>query len=181
MMHIHELNDLTNTKIVDLLKFSFSKIEDDSIIKNYHPDYNNQPGNLFYILQHGRYHQGHGKYYVVTVDGKYVASAGWNEYELDTDVALMLTRMYVTPEYRCQYLLGKHVLPLAVNEAKNYQYIWSTVNEYNRALYIYFERVAAGKCPALSTDWPEIYKRFKPIGKKSIYYTTQWVIEYDRT
>jgi len=30
----------------------------------------------------------------------------------------------------------------------------------------------------LFNDWPEIYRKFVPIGKRDIYYTEQYVAEY---
>ena len=181
-MKIHTIHDLTNREVVDILQDNLSLITDANVIKNYHPDYCGQPGNLFYILEQGRYRQGHGKYYVITDDhDKYMCSAGWNEYELDTSVALMLTRMYVAPGFRCQYILGNLILPQAIEEANRYKHIWITSNNHNRAIYLFFERAASGKRTALFNDWPPIYRKFKPLGQKTVYYTEQWVAEYDRT
>jgi hypothetical protein len=180
-MKIHEINDLGNTTVIDILKHGLSEVDHISIIKNYHPDYSNIPGNLFYILDQGRYRIGHGKYFVITDDhDKYVCSAGWNEYDLDSTVALLLTRMYITPRYRAQYIIGKMVLPLMISEAGNYSKLWITSNNHNRSIYTYFERASQNKRTVLFNDWPDIYKRFKPIGKKIVYYTEQWIAEYDK-
>jgi hypothetical protein len=181
-MKIHTIHDLTNRAAVDILRDNLSLITDTNIVKNYHPDWGDQPGNLFYILEHGRYRQGRGKYYIITDDSdKYMCSAGWNEYELDKNVALMLTRMYVAPGFRCQYILGNTVLPEMIEAAGRYKHIWITSNNHNRAIYLFFERAAGGKKTALFNDWPPIYKKFKPLGQKTVYYTQQWVAEYDRT
>jgi hypothetical protein len=180
-MKIHEIHDLSNQTVIDILKHGLSDINDVNIIKNYHPDYSNISGNLFYILDQGRYSQGHGKYFVITDDSdKYVCSVGWNEYDLNSSVALLLTRMYITPKYRAQYIIGKTVLPQMIEEAQNYSKLWITANNHNKAIYTYFERASQNKRTALFNDWPDIYKRFKPIGKKTVYYTEQWVAEYDK-
>jgi hypothetical protein len=163
------------------MKQELSLITDSSIVKNYHPDYHDEPGNLFRILTDGRYARGHGKYFIVTDDAdKYLCSAGWNEYDLDRTVALLLTRMYVAPRYRTQYILGNLVLPGMIDEAIKYQRLWVTMNDYNRSLYRYFERASENKRTVLFNDWPDIYRRFKPIGKRTVYYTEQWTAEYDK-
>jgi hypothetical protein len=181
MTKIHEIHDLNNATVIDILKHGLSEVVHDSIIKNYHPDYNNIPGNLFYILDQGRYRRGHGKYFVITDDyDKYVCSAGWNEYDLNPSVALLLTRMYITPAFRAQYIIGNTILPGMIQEAINYSKLWVTVNDHNHSIYKYFQRVSQNKRTALFNDWPDIYKRFKPIGKHTIYYTEQWTAEYDK-
>jgi len=181
-MKIHTIHDLSDGVVVDILKDNLSKITDANIVKNYHPDWSGQPGNLFYILAQGRYRPGHGKYYVITDDDdKYMCSAGWNEYELDTSVALVLTRMYVSPGFRCQYILGNTVLPEMIEASTGHKHIWITSNNHNRAIYLFFERAASGKKTALFNDWPPIYRRFKPLGKKTVYYTEQWIAEYEHT
>jgi hypothetical protein len=164
---------------MNLLESAFSIITDkEDVIKNYHPDYKTNPGNLFYILNdpNGRYKK--GMYYVVENNGEFVCSAGWNEY--DSDTALVLTRMYVAPKYRVNYYVANYILPEILKEVTNYKHVWATVNEYNKALYEWFVRDRSGKRTALFNDWPDIYRKFKPIGKKNIYYTDQYVIELDR-
>ena len=94
-MIIHEIHDLSDTYVTSLLENGLSKITDNQYITNYHPEYSHNAGNLFYILEHGRYVK--GKYYVLEEDGKFICSGGWNEYE--PDIALMLTRLYITQLY----------------------------------------------------------------------------------
>lgn len=181
-MKIHEIHDLANKPVIDILKQGLAEIQDESIVKNYHPDYSNISGNLFYILESGRYRQTHGKYFVITDDSdKYVCSVGWNEYDLKPNVALLLTRMYITPAYRRQYIIGKTILPQMIAEAKDYSRLWITANKHNLSIYNYFLRASQNKRTVLFNDWPDIYRRFKPIGKQIVYYTEQWVAEYDTT
>ena len=179
-MLIHEIHDLSNQYVTDLLKQGLSHIEDVSYITNYHPDYESIPSNLFNTLTAGRYRLGHGKYYVIEDDGIFIASAGWNEYDLNSDVALMLTRMYTIPKFRMNYHIAENILPLALKEARAYPHIWFTCNEYNKKIYDWFVRVEQGKTGALFNDWPDIYRKFKPIGKKTVYYTEQYVAEYQK-
>jgi hypothetical protein len=79
-----------------------------------------------------------------------------------------------------QYLLAKHILTKAIEETKNYHNVWLTVNEYNKAVYDWFVRKEENKRSALFNDWPEIYKNFKPVGKKNVYYVDQYVVELQR-
>lgn len=180
-MILHTLHDLSDKHVTGLLESGLSDITDNTVIKNYHPDYRDNSGNLFQILKNGRYSLGKGKYYIVEDAGEFVCGAGWNEYELDSDIALVLTRMYVAPKYRVNYHVANYILPEILKEVTHYKHVWATVNEYNKALYEWFVRDRLGKRTALFNDWPDIYRKFKPIGKKNIYYTDQYIIELDRT
>jgi hypothetical protein len=180
-MKIYEIHDLSDTNAIDILKQGLREVRDGNIIKNYHPDYSSENSNIFYILANGRYHRDHGKYFVIVDDyDKYVCSAGWNRYDLDHTVALLLTRMYVTPIHRFRYIIGNTVLPQMIQEAINYDKLWITANDYNRSIYRYFERANLNKRTVLFNDWPDVYRRFKPIGQQLIYYTPQWIAEYDK-
>jgi hypothetical protein len=114
------------------------------------------------------------------IEEDFLRNNRWNEYDLNSDVALMLTRMYTMPKFRMNYHIAKNILPLALEEAKAYPNIWFTCNEYNKKIYDWFVRVEQGKAGALFNDWPDIYRNFKPIGKQNIYYTEQYVIEYKK-
>ncbi len=180
-MNIHAIHDTSDSIALNLLKKEFSSITNPIYIKNYHPEYSNTPGNFFYVLSEGRYRVGYGKYLVLEDDNRYVCSAGWNEYALECDIALVLTRMYVSKEYRTQYLVGNHILPQLLDETATYNKVWITTNQYNRSIYNWFSRAAEGRNPTLFNSWPEIYKSFKPIGQKEVYYTLQDVVELDRS
>jgi len=180
-MIVHEIHNLNNTHVVDLLTTGLSKVTDPDIIINYHPDHSHEPGNLFYILGNGRYEQGRGKYYVLEKDGDYVCSAGWNEYEVDPAIAFALTRMYTSEQYRGQFLIAQNILTRTLVETERYPNVWLTVNEYNKSLYEWFVRVARYKKTNLVNQWPEVYRQFKPVGQRVIYNTTQYVVELKRT
>lgn len=177
-MNVFRITDLSNTKVISILRAGLSKVDDKYIIKNYHPDYADRPENLFFILNEGRYQEGKGAYFVIEENGEYVCSAGWNKYTHDT--ALALTRMYTAPKYRMQYLIAKNILVKTLEETKSYNNVWLTVNEHNKALYNWFVRKEENKRSALFNDWPEIYKSFKPIGKKNVYGIEQYVVELQR-
>lgn len=179
-MHLHELHDSSNEFVMSLLEESFSKISNTDIIKNYHPSYLTDPANIFYILNdsNGRYQKEKGAYYVLEDEGKYVCSAGWNQYDLDDNVALALTRAYVNPEYRTKYYMGEYILPEIIKNTRDYNHLYITADSHNSAIYQWFVRAASGKSPGMFNDWPDIYRKFKPIGKKNIYYTEQYVAEY---
>jgi GNAT superfamily N-acetyltransferase len=175
-MILHEIHDLSDKKVVSILQQGLSKITDPTHLQNYHPDFAEHNGNLFYILNKGRYLK--GKYYVIEEDNKYICSAGWNEYELDSTIALMMTRLFVIPEYRKKFYAASHILPKALAEAKEYKHIWMSMNEHNKTLYLGFDRLHKGKRSGLFDYWPEIWSKFSPIGKRDIYYTEQYVVEY---
>jgi hypothetical protein len=161
------------------MEASFSKSTDVSVV-NYHPDHSETPGNIFKILKDGRYTLGKGKYYVIEQQGELVCSAGWNEYDFDPTIALVLTRMYVNPKYRAQYYAATYILPKILAETHKYPKVWATMNEYNLGLYRWFERRAQGKRTTLFNDWPDIYENFRPIGKRDIYSTEQYIIEFNK-
>ena len=177
-MLLHELHDSSNEVVINLLEVSFSKITSIDIIKNYHPDFKNEPANIFHILNdvNGRYKK--GAYYVLEHEGEYVCSAGWNQYDLDSTIALALTRAYVHPKHRTKYYMGEYILPKIIESAKDYEHLYITADSYNSAIYQWFVRAEAGKSPGMFSDWPDIYRNFKPIGQKTIYYTEQYVVEY---
>lgn len=181
MTIIHEIHDDSNSFIIDILKNEFSLIDDIKISKNYNPKYFDVPGNLFFILKTGRFGVGKGKYYVLLDNNnKFIASAGWNQYELDNEIALVLTRAYIKKEYRAKYYLGNIILPLIISETNSYKKTWMTVNDHNINVYNWVDRNSKGKRPVLFNNWPAIYKKFIPIGIKNIYYTDQYVMEYIR-
>lgn len=179
-MIIHELHDDSNKYVISLLEHEFSKIKNQNILKNYHPDFKENPANIFYILSDpkGRYKK--GCYYVLEDNGTYVCSAGYNEYDLDNTIALALTRAYVAPENRTKYYMGEYILPKIIESTEKYEHLYITADSYNSAIYQWFVRANEGKSPGMFNDWPDIYRKFKPIGKQTIYYTEQFVADYQR-
>jgi hypothetical protein len=176
-MIIHEIHDLSNGPAVSILSRGLAKITDNELAYNYHPDYADRNSNLFYILKYGRYRKFFGKYYILEEDGNYICSAGWNEYEHDPNVAFALTRMFVDPAHRAKYFVAEHILSKSLIETQNYNKIWLTVNKYNKRLYDWFVRAEQNKRTALFNDWPEVYRRFKPVGERLVYNTPQLVME----
>jgi hypothetical protein len=180
-MIVHRIHDLSDLYVVEFLKRGIATCKDSYKYVNFHPDYSLQNSNLFYLLDSGRYAQGRGKYFIIEDDGQYVCSAGWNEYDYDSSIALALTRMYVNPSYRAQYFAGKHILPVVINETSAYNRVWITCNEHNKMIYNWFDRANQGKRTALYSNWPGIYNRFRPVGVRDVYFTKQYVVELDRT
>ena len=173
-MKIYTIHDLSNLHVINILKKEFNTITDTNIISNYHPDYSDFSGNLFYILAHGRYIR--GKYFIIVDEtDNFIASAGWNEFNVD--VALILTRMYVSPKFRTRYIIGKTVLPTMLTETMEYKNVWMTVNQFNKSIYNWLAR---NDTQNRIGNWPDIYKNFKPIGQQVINNTLQYVLEYQR-
>lgn len=175
-MTVHGIHDDSQSSIMSLLCQGLSKINESDIIRNYHPDYRNENCNVFFILKHGRYAQGRGRYYVLEDQGCYVGSAGWNHY--DNHTAILLSRAFVIPQYRTQYLLARHILPDQISQSQHYRHQWICSNDYNSAIYQWFARCQQGRRSSLFANWPDIYKKFQPIGQKNIYHTSQWVVQY---
>ena len=172
-MQVHELHDLSNDEVVQILYNGLNRVEEHHVFTNYSPAYKSDPANLFFILddKNGRYSMGNGTYYVVEEDGKYVSSAGWNRYT--DDIALCMTRLYVDKEYRSNYFMGNLLLPRMFEETKDYKKVWMTFNRYNKALYDWISR----KNTDGKNIWPDIWFRFEPIGIQSVYNTQQYVVQ----
>ena len=132
-MIVHSIHDNKPSHALELLKSEFVKITDDNSKENYNPHFAAIPGNFFYDLRNGKYKEGKGNYYVIEIDGSFVCSAGWHRY--DSTTALLLTRMYVGLEYRNYQLGGKVILPLLLEESKEYNKRWITCNEHNKTIY----------------------------------------------
>lgn len=167
-MNIHEIHDLSNSYVTDILINGLTGTE-----INYSPSMAHCTSNLFYILEEGRYKT--GSYFIVEENGKYIASAGWNKYT--EDIALVLTRAYVAKSHRMTYVMGNFLLPKMLEQCSHFKHVWITCNEHNKNIYEWFVRTNEGKAPALFNNWPDIYSRFEPIGKREVYYTEQYVVE----
>ena len=177
-MNIFEINDDSNTKVIEILKSGITEdmFKNKKLIQNYLYDYKDNPANLFYLLNVGRYKI--GTYFVITDDeDKFIASSGWYQYDIST--ALVLTRMLVTPNYRTSYIVGHKLLPIMIDRAKSYSNVWITCNDYNKSIYDWFSRSNEGKSPSLYRNWPEIYKKFKPIGRHKVNGIMQYVAELE--
>ena len=177
-MIIHNIHDNKPSRAFELLKSEFVKITDDKSKENYNPYYAAIPGNFFYDLRNGRYKEGRGNYYVIEVNGEYACSAGWHRY--DDKIALMLTRTYVNLKFADLGYPGDCILPKLIEEAKDYNKMWITCNEHNKTIYNMLIRLSRSK-PGAPSQWPETYKKFRPIGQHKVYYVNQWVGEYDTT
>jgi hypothetical protein len=175
-MKIHQIHDDTDHHVMGILKQGLAQITAGDIARNYHPENNHITGNLFYILAQSDNRYKHGCYYVLEKDGEYVCSAGWNEYELDRTIALVLTRAYVAPKYRSHFYMAEYLLPLMLEAVNPYETVYITSNAYNSTIYEAFVRGSQG----LTTGWPEIYKKFTPIGQQTIYYTLQNVVRLNK-
>jgi hypothetical protein len=175
MIKIHELHDLENP-IMDMLIETFIKIDDINILKNYHPEHRNYSGNLFNLLVQGRYSKGKGAYYVLEENKEFITSGGWNQYDFDSEVALIFTRFYVAPRYRQKFTFTKMLFDKIIEQTSNYKYIYITVNETNKKFYDLVSKLNKGEKVKL----PKVFSNFKPVGIKEIYYTNQYVLEYNK-
>jgi hypothetical protein len=178
-MKIYEINDNSNTKVIEILKQGITKdmFKNKKLFENYLYEYKENATNLFSLLATGRYKL--GNYFVITDDkDNYIASSGWYHYNEDT--ALVLTRMLVTPKYRTSYIVGHELLPLMIERTSTYSNVWITCNEYNKPIYDWFSRSSEGKSPSLYRNWPEVYKKFKPIGQHTVNGLPQYVAALEK-
>ena len=177
---LHKIHGLADSKVVSILENGLKHITDQRIVKNYHPDFANDTGNIFYLLGSGRYRKGRGAYFVAEEDGVYLGSGGWNTYDLRPSTALLLTRAYITPDYRSTAIIGHSLLKSIIRESwpdiQHFDSIWITVNQHNLALYKWFDKVSRQSTPLFS-EWPEIQHTFRAIGQQQVYNTDQWVVE----
>jgi len=179
MMNIYEITDLDNTKVIDILKtgITVEMLDNPKLHENYLYQYKNNGANLFYRLEKGEYKK--GNYFVITDHAdNYVASAGWYGYNETT--ALVLTRMLVAPAYRTTYIVGNTLLPKIIEQTTQYPNVWITCNDYNKAIYNWFDRANKGLSPALYNNWPDIYKKFKPLGKHTVNNTEQYIVALEK-
>jgi hypothetical protein len=86
--------------------------------------------------------------------------------------------MYVSTNHRSGFVVGETLLPKIFAETAQYNKLWISVNDYNKPLYNWFVR---NQRTGSIGNWPALYKKFKPIGEKTINYTVQHVVEYDRS
>jgi hypothetical protein len=178
-LNIHKIQDCSNEHVISILKEGLYKFANPSSIANYHPDYINEPSNLFYILSQPNNRYTKGNYYVLEQDDKLIACAGWNEYELDTSIALVMTRLFVCKEYRTSYIGGHKLLPIMLNEIEKYNRVLITVNKHNKLLYDGIVRYNENP-NSFFKIWPKDYLRFKPMGLQNIYYTDQYILELEK-
>ena len=175
-MKIYQIHDLSDSYIEKILTEGLIHTNSTQVEMNYSPDHQDCNANLFYLLRNGRYKD--GCYYVIEDRDQLVACAGWNKYT--DDIALVLSRAFVSKEYRTSYIMGEKLLPLMLDSTKSYDKVWITCNEYNKTIYHWFARKQLGKKTAMFADWPEIYSRFLPIGRMNVYNTEQYVVQLER-
>ena len=175
-MLIHQIRDLSDTKVIKILEQGLQNVTESELIKNYHPDYKSENSNLFYILKNNRFKI--GNYYVMEEDNNYIGSSGWNWYK--DDIALVLTRTYIIQKYRLRKLMTTNILPLVLEDSKPYSKLWITCNEYNKIIFKGLTRIQQGRATGLKNNWDKIYSNFIPIGIKTVNFTDQYVAEYKR-
>lgn len=174
-MKVISIND--DPAVVIFLKENLKMIPESYLLDNYHPDHEYYPGNIFRYINKGKFNI--GNYYVmITDDGEYAGSAGWNHF--DESTALTLVRMYVPKKFRTEYIIGEHIFPKLIEETAGYQHTWVTFNNYNKSMYDAIERMYNGKSSGLK-PWPPIYRKFKPLGQKTVNTVLQYVAEYERS
>lgn len=175
-MKIHKINDLSNVDAVSILTTGLEKISEQDLSFNYHPYYKDKPENIFSMLSSGKFDK--GNYYILEEGGKYIGSAGW--YPYTDDVVLVLVRAYIIPSFRTNYLMAEYFLPRIFEETTEYKKLWITCNDYNKSIYDALVKLSKNQNAGMFNSWPDIYKKFTPIGTKVVNNTPQYVAEYER-
>lgn len=172
---LHLIHDELDKTALEILKRGLNlQTKDPYFLANYHPDHSTESRNLFYLLKNGKYSA--GGYYVISKDQNYVASAGWYPFE---DGIIALSRAYISQDYRNQPVLGDFILPKILVEAdRRGKKVWMTFNEENKKIYEGFKRTQYSRAPILGQQWPETFRKFKPVGQKLINNFNQYVVEY---
>ena len=198
--NVYELNDLSNPELVNILKEGLDSIPISNyrgMEENYLYQYKDTPGNLFRILDDGRYLN--GAYYMLTdKDDNFMASTGWYMYQDETegDVALALTRTITHPNYRgtrgkvnlessddTVATLGmiKHRLfapTLRAIKAKHQGKIWITFNGKNVTFIKHgLRQKKFNKSWSSDLGLEDIKYENLYLGEKFIHYTWQHVLE----
>jgi hypothetical protein len=176
-----EIWSLKNSLVVDFierLKIELSKEspynQTEYFIANYEPKNHLSNTNLFYLLNSGRYHS--GDFYMLFEEGNFVGCSGWFEHE---GSIIAMSRAYLALKYRSQSVLAQSLLPLIISLNKDRRLpIIMTFNENRRQVYECFERIQAGKSFLLGQEWPEVFKLFKPKGKKKLFGYDQYIVEF---
>ena len=175
-MLIHELHNDRDCDGFRILKSGLENIAEHDLAINYHPFFSEDPANIFYLLKHGRYQT--GCYFVLEQNGKYIGSAGWNLFQ--DDIVLCLTRAYFSKPARHRYYMAEYLLPKIFEQANQYSTFWITCNDYNKKIYDGLVQLHSGKRAGLYHSWPDVYKKFIPIGSKVVNNSVQYVAEYKR-
>jgi hypothetical protein len=171
-MQLHKIHQLNNNKICDLLHSEFSSLTDERFIKNYNPIYSNLSENIFYLLKQGAFSSGLGSYFILVHNDEFICSAGWTTYRENPEIALLLSRTYVSLSHRGKFHLAEYILPECLKETAKFKNRYITINKHNKYLINGLLR------PGLSNHWPDIYRKFKFLGLQNINFTEQLVFEY---
>jgi GNAT superfamily N-acetyltransferase len=101
---------------------------------------------LAYILHNGRRFYKRGEYFFLEKNGEIVAGSGIYRSDFDNNLTIGGVRSWVNPQYRAKFVIGRYLLPLQLNWAKenNYKTIALTFNDYNSRLINYFRRSGFG-------------------------------------
>lgn len=87
-----------------------------------------------------------GETFILKKDDDIIAVSSIYISPFDSNVAIGGVRSWVNSEFRGQFMIGRHLLPLQLSWAKNKQLktILLTFNEYNLKLIKYFKRTGFG-------------------------------------
>lgn len=199
--NIYQLNDLSNIENVNRLKDAMNSIPSQGFRwneNNYLYEHKDTPGNLFRILDEGRFLS--GAYYILTdKEDNFKASTGWYMYQDETEgeVAMSFARSIVHPNFRN---LGKPLanqslmnidnvgmirdylfLPI-IEEIKSVHQgkIWQSINKQNRGFVWKAERDKKNENYYYKPiDEQGTKYRLNYIGDRYIHYTWQYVLELE--
>lgn len=146
-------------------------------LENYRvADWKSRPSSLLYVAQiEGRYREPFD-YSIVTEFGVPVSGAGF--YPHDRETVILMSRTYSVPGVRHRFL-ATNILQDHVWRSRElgFRRAWITVNEYN--LELYHEISRANQADHSRRRYPDIWYRFRPVGRRTIKNTEQWIVELE--
>ena len=186
--NVYKLTNLSNLENVTKVKDEMAAIPiKECRVKesNYIYECRDVPGNLFKVLDEGRFQN--GAYYIMTTkENNFVASVGWHlyTYEDGREIAL-ISRAIVHPTYRHLRALSNYLLNPIINSIRENcsNKIWVAFNEHNMPLLHYWQRQNRHQRyinDSASTSWQQLKNmvpNFNYIGIKNINYVDQHVVE----
>ena len=184
---IYQLNDLSNQEYVDRLKDTLASIpikEYKGGEVNYLYAYKDTSGNLFRILDEGRFKS--GAYYLITDnEDNFVVGTGWHMYqhEEEGEVAILCSRSILATKYRNTTIFPTTIQPPIIEQIKLKKpsgKIWQTFNGRTARLIniILHPKYLDPTHKAHDPLYWKTGAKFNYIGKRTVFYTEQEVIEF---
>ena len=118
-------------------------------------------------------------YLIIEAGHQYVAGAGFNQLDTDSNICLTSTRTYTVPSLRGHKIHGDYIIPRQIELARRFKYktlVWS-FQDYNLKLKNYILKVTSGDLGILSFKPSHSLYNWIPLEHTvNIQHTKQWVL-----